>query len=73
MTASYFMKKNRHSWRLNDSSKGNLNQWKYIGFKFQIIQRKLKKDMFKEKTCKSKQVQGGKLLRLPGAKLNFLM
>ena len=34
MTASYFIKKNRHSWRLNNSSKYFLNQWKSMGFQF---------------------------------------
>ena len=30
-SASYFMKKNRQSWRLNNSSEKFLNQWKSIG------------------------------------------
>ena len=33
-TAFYFMKKNRHNWRLNNSSKKILNQWKYINLQF---------------------------------------
>ena len=72
MTASYFMKKNRHSWRLNGRSKKFLNQWKSIGFKFQVNQIKFKKQ-FKESACKSKQVQGGKLFHLARAKFNFHM
>ena len=33
-TASYFMKKNRHSWRLNNSSKKILNQWISVNLQF---------------------------------------
>ena len=33
-TASYFMKKSRQSWRLNNSSQKFWNQWKSMGFQF---------------------------------------
>ena len=45
-TASYFMKKNRHSWRLNNSSKKVLGQWKSVGFQFcklTSLQRKIQR------------------------------
>ena len=51
MAASYFIKKNRHSWRLNNSSKYFLNQWKSMGFQFCKLTCLQKK--FKESACKS--------------------
>ena len=48
-TASYFMEKNRHGWRLNKSSKKNLNQWKSMDFQFRkltCLQRKIQRKMY---------------------------
>ena len=45
-TASCFMKKNRHSWRLNNSSKKTLNQWKSMNLQFckmTCLQRKIQR------------------------------
>ena len=59
-TASYFMKKNRHSWRLSNSSKKNLNRWKSMNLQFckmTCLQRKSK-----ENASKSNQIPGGNLI-----------
>ena len=50
-TASCFMKKTRHSWRPNNSSKKYLNQGKYMGFQFP---KHAYKEKFKENTRKCK-------------------
>ena len=45
-TASYFMEKDRHGWRLNNSSKKNLNQWKSMNLQFckiTYLQRKIQR------------------------------
>ena len=38
--SSFYQKKNRHSWRLNNSNKNFLNQWKFIAsFKLRMVVR----------------------------------
>ena len=53
-TASYFMKKNRHSWRLNNSSKKILNQWKSMNLQFckmTCLQRKIQRNAWTVPPC----------------------
>ena len=69
--ASFFMKKNRNSWRLNNSNKKtkiNRNLWVFVFENWRPY-----KEKFKENTCKSKQIPGGELSCLAGTKFNFLM
>ena len=56
-TASYFMKKNRHSWRIKNSIFNFVNWYAY-------------KEEFKENACKSKQYKVENSPALPG--LNWI-
>ena len=66
-TASYFMKKNGHSWRLNNSSK------KIFKWIFSFVKWNAYKEKSKGNRCKSNQIPGRKLSRLTRRKFNFHM
>ena len=70
-TASYFMKKNRHTAEDQTTQVKKLNQWKSMNLQFckiTCLQRKIQR-----KCMQFNQIPGAKLSRLARTKFNFYM